>query len=174
MEQKEIDRVKRLRENVIKAMQDAVSEKPDEFDPDRLQQAIDAVNAVDDEQLDVYLIMNNPKSILLRQIRFTDEEVQRIRDVFTALHSEILKEVHDVGDDRSRDDYLWKLKTPTLPTYVVHVIKKHSEKPYVLSGCGIGGWTVLCDFEHETIDDLSKRVKCIMNEDIKYGVANAG
>lgn len=174
MERQEIDRIKRLRENVIKAMQDAVAEKPDEFDPDRLQQAIDAINAVEDERLDAYLIVNNPKSILLRQIKFTDDEVQHIRDVFTALHSEILKEAHDVEDDRSRDDYLWKLKTPSMPTYVVHVVKKHSKKPYVLSGCGIGGWGALCDFEHETIDDLAKRVKCIMNEDIKYGAKNAG
>lgn len=174
MDQQNSERIKQLRENVIKAMREAVAEKPDEFDPDRLQQAIDAVNAVEDERLDAYLILNNPKSILLRQILFTDEEVQRIRDVFTELHSEILKENHDVGNDRSRDDYLWKLKTPTLPSYVVHVVRKHSTKPYVLSSCGLGGWGSLCDFEHETIDDLAKRVKCIMNEDIKYGVANAG
>lgn len=162
------DHAKTLRQNVIKAMRKAVEEKPDEFDAGRLEQAIEAVNNVPDENLDAYLILNNPKKILLRQIRFTDTELQQIRDIFTKLHCEVLTEQQSEVEDRSSDDWYWKLKTPTVSPYIVHVAKEHSSKPYVLHGCGMG-LGAICLHEHEIIEDLAKRVKCILNEDIKYG-----
>ena len=162
------EHARKLRQNVIETMKQAVAEKPDEFDADRLEQAIESVNKVPDENLDAYLIVNNPKKILLRQIRFTDTELQQIRDVFTKLHCEVLAEQQSEVEDRSSDDWYWKLKTPTVSPYIVHVAKEHSTKPYVLHGCG-RGLGAICMREHETIGDLAKRVKCILNEDIKYG-----
>lgn len=162
------EHARKLRQNVIESMKQAVAEKPDEFDSDRLEQAIEAVNKVPDENLDSYLIIDNPKKILLRQIRFEDAELQQIRDVFAKLHCEVLAEQQSEVEDRSSDDWYWVLKTPTVSSYTVHVAKEHSSKPYVLRGCGQGLGAIRLD-EHETIEDLAKRVKCILNEDIKYG-----
>lgn len=164
-------RIKELRESVIEAMRNSVKEHPEKYDPDRLQAAIDAVNKVKDSNLDAWLILGEHMAILMRQISFSKEELDKIRAVFKELGCEVLMDFQGKQERRDRDDWYWKLKTPTIAKYAVSVTKWNHKDPYVLGACGgCGwGWRALCTFEHEDIDTLVKRIRCILNEDIQYG-----
>lgn len=163
-------RIKKLRENMIEAMKKAVVDEPQKYDPDRLQQAIDELNKVADDNLDAYLILGKHLAILFKQVEFTNEELDQIRSVFNELHCEVDLEKRGELDGRDRDDWYWRLNTPTIKGYLVHVTKWNAEKPYVLGAAGIG-WGGLCDFGHYDCETLVKRIRCILNEDIKYGEA---
>ena len=164
-------RIKELRESVIEAMRNSVKEHPEKYDPDRLQAAIDAIDKVKDSNLDAWLILGKHMAILMRQISFSKEELDKIRAVFKELDCEVLMDFQGKQERRDRDDWYWKLKTPTIAKYAVSVTKWNHKDPYVLGACGKcgWGWRALCTFEHKDIDTLVKHIRCILNEDIQYG-----
>lgn len=162
-------RIKELRESVMAAMRKSVEEHPEKYDPDRLQAAIDAINKVKDDNLDAWLILGEHTAILMRQISFSNEELDQIRAVFKELDCEVLMEFQGEQDRRDRDDWYWKLKTPTIAEYAVNVTKWNQKEPYVLGACGQCGVGALCLFNHKDFDTLVKRIRCILNEDIQYG-----
>lgn len=109
-EESEAERYKKLRKAAIDELKKLVKNKPDEFDTDRLDEAIAKVNSVPDENLDAFLIMQVPFRILCKQVQFTKEEIKTVRDMLKKNFSGLKFSQCD-KDDRTRDDLQFSVKT---------------------------------------------------------------
>lgn len=136
-EQKRFDK---LRSGTIKAMKKAVQDEPDKYDANRLQTAIDKLNEVDDENLDAYLILGKHLSLLMKQIEFSPDEVTKFKNFFNSYG--VITESQTEQDDRTRDDWMYKIKGPKCDEVVVWINKSEpmfGDKGYYnilwLGGC---------------------------------------
>ena len=163
------EKLKNRRANIIEMMKRAVKDKPEKFDPNRLQQAIDELNIVPDENLDAYLVLGNHLNILLRQISFTENEVEQVRAVFKEMNCNVELESHFGHNDRSRDSWSWKLRTPNGNPYAVLIVKTNSSAPYALHACGTVGPGSICNYGHAGHDELVKHIRRIIDNDIAKG-----
>ncbi|MCQ2210087.1 MAG: hypothetical protein MJZ34_07320 [Paludibacteraceae bacterium] len=107
-ENKEDDVVRcaKLRTNRIELLKKLVQDKPDEYDANKLQEAIDFVNNLNDDVIDATLILQNDVNIIQKPIyKFTEEELEKIRSMMSSLG--YVNEVENVhNEEAQRSDYM--------------------------------------------------------------------
>jgi len=108
------DRLKRIRKETEDAIREAPVRDPEKFDASKVQEALDALAKVSDDNLDAYLIMGKPLSILLKQIEFSAEEIKKFKSFFEKYG--INSDTHSEQDDRSRDDWMFNINAPKTTT----------------------------------------------------------
>ena len=155
-------RYKKLRERAIKELKDLVKKKPDEFDADRLDEAIAKLNSVPDEHLDAFLILQDPFKILCKQVEFTKEEIKQVKDMLKKNFSD-LKFSQCEKDDRTRDDLQFSVKTKNCKMVIGWVNKmrpmyeRDGKGYYNILMCG--DMLSLCDDNFHTFDDMIVKLK---------------
>lgn len=155
-------RCKKLRERAIKELKDLVKKKPDEFDADRLDEAIAKVNSVPDEHLDAFLVLQEPFQILCKQVEFTKEEIKKVKDMLKKNFSG-LKFTQCDKDDRTRDDIQFSVKTKNCKMVIGWVNKmrpmwaRNGGGYYNILMCG--DMLSLCDDNFHKFDDMVAKLK---------------
>lgn len=171
----EEERLRKLRETYIEEMRLLVVEKPDQYDADRLDEAIDLIKSTPDDDLDALIIMGKHLSILCKQVEFSKEEVDRLYDMLRT-NFNIVEDEHCEQDDRSRDDYQFLLTTEWSDYVVVWVSKaepylcteEDSGKYYHIEAYGCSLYS-MCELNFDTMDEmlteLKKRIEDYVDDD---------
>lgn len=161
----EEERLRKLRETYIEGMKLLVAEKPDQYDADRLDEAIDLIKSTPDDDLDSLIIMGKHMSILCKQVEFSKEEVDRLYDMLRT-NFNIVEDEHPEHDDRTRDDYQFLLTTDRSDHVVVWVSKAQpylcteddSGKYYHIEAYGCSLYS-MCELNFDTMDEMLTELK---------------
>ena len=171
----EEERLRKLRETYIEGMRLLVVEKPDQYDADRLDEAIDLIKSTPDDNLDALIIMGKHMSILCKQVEFSKEEVDRLYDMLRT-NFNIVEDEHCEQDDRSRDDYQFLVTTDRSDHVVVWVSKAYpyfadeedTNDFYQIEAYGCSLYS-MCDLNFDTMDEmlteLKKRIEDYVDDD---------
>ena len=156
----EAARCKKLRDGTIEWMKKAVNENPDEYDAERLEEAIEKVKSVPDENIDAYLIMNHHLNILCKQVEFSESERKKLDDMLKE-NFKVNKMNRCEQDDRTRDDIQFSVKTDKCDNVIVWVNKSRplfkDRGYYNILMCG--GMFSFCMDEFQDMDSLLNRLK---------------
>lgn len=163
----EATRIKKLREGTIKAMKKAVKEEPEKYDAERLDQAIEELNKVEDKNIDAYLILGKHLSILMKQVEFSEEEFKKLYDMLDK-NFEIVKYQQCTRDNRTRDDYQFLLNTKKREKVIVWVnkmeplFKDYKNGYYNILTCGC--ILSMVNRNYKTLDDMLVELKQLIEE----------
>ena len=166
-EESEVTRIKKLREGTIKAMKKAVKDDPDKYDADRLDQAIEALNKVEDKNIDAYLILGKHLGILMKQVEFSKDEIKQLYDMLKK-NFKIVKDQRCTQDKRTRDDFQFLIKTKNYDNVIVWVNKMeplfadYKNGYYNILTCGDMFSMVNKNFK--TFDDMLADLKKLIEE----------
>ena len=154
----EKQRLDDLRKSCEESLKKAVKEDPDNYDAARLQDALDDLAKVSDDNLDAYLILQKPLSILMKQIAFTQDEVNQFKALFNQYT--VINENQTEQDDRTRDDWMYKIKGPKGHEIVIWINKM---KPLFDKGyyniLWFGGVLEPCQLNFNDFDSMMKKLK---------------
>ena len=161
-EEDDKERYKKLRERAIKELKALVKKKPDEFDADRLDEAIAQVKSVPDKHLDAFLVLQEPFKIMCRQVEFTKEEIKKVRDMLKKNFSDLIFSQCE-KDDRTRDDLQFSVKTKNCKMVIGWVNKMRPLYEDDGKGCYnilmCGDMLSLCDDNFHEFDDMVAKLK---------------
>lgn len=156
-------RCKKLRVDVIEFIKKLVVEKPDEYDSNKLQEAIDKINSVSDDNIDAFLIMNKHLNIIQKPIyMFTDDEKAKIDALKTKLGITQVETEKYSTDEPERCDYMarWYFNGES------YVIWFNKSRPFIKSGLynllGINLWFPCINYNN--IDDLLNKLESKLKE----------
>ena len=152
----ERERIAKLREDAISAAKKLVEDEPDKYDAGMLDTVIDEINGVPDDKLDAYLILGRQYEKLCRQVEFTPDEIEQVKNTISGIFT-ITSEKQCEKDDRSRDDYMYGIGGG-------NAVWVNKSKPlfgdqgmYNILCCG--GMSSMSPQNFHTLDDLLRRLK---------------
>lgn len=156
----EAARCKKLRDGTIEWMKRAVQENPDDYDAERLEEAIEKVNSVPDKNIDAFLIMQYHLNILCKQMEFSETERKKLDDMLKA-NFEVNRMQRCEQDDRTRDDIQFSVKTKKCDNVIVWINKSRplfkGHGYYNILMCG--GMFSFCTAEFYDMDSLLDGLK---------------
>lgn len=164
-EQTEQERIAELRKNYIEALKRDIPKMPDKYDASKLPEVIKYVESVPDDNLDAYLIMERPLSMLSVAYSWDDTELKKVTDVFDKLGYAISesKTLENEKGEVDRDDKAYVIKNGDHRVVVWISKMRPFIKPgmYHLLGINLN----FPSLSFESLDDMVKKMETMILED---------
>lgn len=151
-----------LKEEAIASLEELVNDNPNEYDASKLPDVINKINAMDEEELNVNLLLGRIKDMCVRDDAyvFSDEEKAIIRNVVSDSGLKIVEEKMLEKDEPSRDDFAIVTENEDANVIWVGKIKPLFDNgSYVLLGVGFN----FPGTSYSTIEDLAIGLKNTIN-----------
>lgn len=151
-----------LKEDAIASLKELVKDNPNEYDANKLSDAIDKINAMDEEELNNNLLLGRIQDMCVRDDAyvFSDAEKDIIRKVVSDSGLKIVEEKILEKDDPSRDDFA--IVTENEEANVIWVCKikpLFDNGSYVLLSVGFN----FPGTSYDTIEELANGLKNTIN-----------
>lgn len=152
-----------LKEDAIASLKELVKDNPNEYDANKLSDAIDKINEMDEEELNNNLLLGRIQDMCVRDDAyvFSDDEKDIIRKVVSDSGLKIVEEKMLEKDDPSRDDFAIVTENEEANVIWVGKIKPLFDNgSYVLLGVGFN----FPGTSYYTIEELAKGLKNTIND----------
>lgn len=153
----------RLKEEAIASLKELVKDNLNEYDINKLPDAINKINAMDEEEINCNLLLGRIQDMCVRDDAyvFSDEEKAIIRKVVSDSGLKIVEEKMLEKDDPSRDDFALVTENEEANVIWVGKIKPLFDNgSYVLLGVGFN----FPGTSYNTIEDLAIGLKNTIND----------